>query len=248
MRWLLLLLLCCHFAAFAHVEIRMGLHNFPPYSVMTDNSVCGGEAVDLTREILETADIKVVAVCATAARLYKMLGTGEIDLTINIKQTKALPANVSFIEPPYTQLSLVLLSNATPSGALNSVEKPTIAAIRGFDYSGQRQRLSAQGYQFVDLPDSIDAIEMFIKGRSNALLTYEAPFNFFMAQRYLPLAAIYNRQLLDSINAYFAVSDLSLHKTYIQQALSAYAATEQLRYFTPPPGSSSAKLVPDSVP
>ncbi|MDX1677412.1 substrate-binding periplasmic protein [Arsukibacterium sp.] len=237
MRWLLLFLLCCHFMTLANVEIRMGLHNFPPYSVMTDNDVCGGEAIDLTREILETADIKVVAVCATAARLYKMLGTGEIDLTINIKQTKALPANIRFIEPPYTQLSLVLLSNDTPAGALNSVEKPTIAAIRGFDYSGQRQRLSAQGYQFVDLPDSIDAIEMFIKGRSNALLTYEAPFTFFMAQRFLPVATTYNRQLLDSINTYYAVSEQSLHKTYIHQALSGYAAAKQLRYFTPPPVS-----------
>jgi polar amino acid transport system substrate-binding protein len=206
---------------------------------MTDNGVCFGEAVDLTREILETADIKVIAVCAPAARLYRMLGNGEIDLTINIKQTKALPANVSFIEPPYTQLSLVLLSHVTAAVALNSVEKPTIAAIRGFDYSGQRQRLSAQGYQFVDLPDSIDAVEMFIKGRSNALLTYEAPFNFFMTQRYLPIATIYDRQLLDTLNTYYAISNTSLHKTYIQQALTAYAASEQLRYFTPPPISST---------
>jgi len=235
MRWLSLLLLCCHVAAFANVEIRMGLHNFPPYAVMTDNGVCGGDAVDLTRKILETSDIKVVAVCASPARLYKMLGTGEIDLTINIKQTKALPANISFIEPPYTQLSLVLLSNVTPTGALNSEEQPTIAAIRGFDYSGQRQQLSVRGYQFVDLPDSIDAIEMFIKGRSNALLTYEAPFNFFMKQGDFPKATIYHRQQLDRINTYFAISDQSLHKTYIHHAMSAYAASEQLRYFTPPP-------------
>src|SRR5690606_21589824 len=124
-----------------------GVHNFPPYFVMTDNDNCGGEAVELSRSLLQNDDITLTTVCATPARLYKMLQSGEVDLTINIKHTRALPDNVSFVATPYVQLSLVLLTH----GAAVAREKlPTIAAIRGFDYHGQRQVLVDKGYSFID--------------------------------------------------------------------------------------------------
>ncbi len=188
----------------------------------------GGEAVEFSRNLLQNSDIKLTTVCATPARLYKMLENGEVDLTINIKQTKALPDNVSFVATPYAQLSLVLLTH----GAAVAREKhPTIAAIRGFDYHGQRQVLGDKGYSFIDLPDSISAVEMFIKGRSSALLTYEAPFNYYLQQHNLAFEKHYQCQVLEHIDAYYVVSEQSVHKDYIQQQLSQYAAKEQLSYF-----------------
>ena len=209
-------------------EIRLGVHNFPPYFVMTDNEHCGGEAVELSRNLLQNSDIKLTTVCATPARLYKMLQSGEVDLTINIKHTKALPDNVSFVATPFVQLSLVLL---THGAAVAREQHPTIAAIRGFDYHGQRQVLGDKGYSFIDLPDSISAVEMFIKGRSSALLTYEAPFNHYLQQHDLPFAAHYQCQLLEHIDAYFVVSEQSAHKTYISEKLTQHANSEQLSYF-----------------
>ena len=209
-------------------EIRLGVHNFPPYFVMDDNEHCGGEAVELSRNLLQNSGIKLTTVCATPARLYKMLQNGEVDLTINIKQTKALPDNVSFVATPYVQLSLVLLTH----GAAVAREKhPTIAAIRGFDYHGQRQVLIDKGYSFIDLPESISAVEMFIKGRSSALLTYEAPFNYYLQQQGLPFEKHYQCQVLEHIDAFFVVSEQSAHKSYINDKLTEHARREQLSYF-----------------
>jgi polar amino acid transport system substrate-binding protein len=228
MRVLLFLLLSLNSPAGVGNEIRLGVHNFPPYFVMTDNDNCGGEAVELTRSLLQNDDITLTTVCATPARLYKMLKSGEVDLTINIKHTRALPDNVSFVATPYVQLSLVLLTH----GAAVAREKlPTIAAIRGFDYHGQRQLLADKGYGFIDLPDSISAVEMFIKGRSSALLTYEAPFNHYLQQHGLPFAVHYKCQLLEHIDAFFVVSEQSAHKAYIDEKLSQHADKEQLSYF-----------------
>ena len=210
-------------------EIRLGVHNFPPYFVMTDHDNCAGEAVALTRSLLQTDTIKLTTVCATPARLYKMLQSGEVDLTINIKHTQALPDNVSFIAPPYVQLSLILL---THGAAVAREKQPTIAAIRGFDYHGQRQVLTEKGYSFIDLPDSISAVEMFIKGRSSALLTYDAPFNHYLQQHNLPFEKHYQCQVLEHIDAFYVVSEQSTHKAYIDNKLTQHALDEQLSYFS----------------
>ncbi|MDP5137909.1 transporter substrate-binding domain-containing protein [Rheinheimera baltica] len=221
-------LLVVYSEAVFSAELRFGVHNFPPYFVLNSPDDCSGEAVELTRRILESETVKVTAVCATPARLYKMLELGEVDATINIKHTKALPQNVSFVAPPYAQLSLVLL---THGAAVAREKRLTVAAIRGFDYHGQRQLLEEKGYSFIDLPDSISAVELFVKGRSSALLTYEAPFNYYLQQHKLPFEKHYKRQVLEHIDAFYVVSKQSVHKAYIQQKLSQYAAKEQLSYF-----------------
>ncbi|MEH8018112.1 transporter substrate-binding domain-containing protein [Rheinheimera muenzenbergensis] len=229
MRVLAFTILLLSHAVVQAAEIRLGVHNFPPYFVMQDSNNCGGEAVELTRKLLQTDNIKVTAVCATPARLYKLLQSGDVDLTINIKHTKALPDNVSFIAPPFVQLSLVLL---THGAAVAREKQPTIAAIRGFDYHGQRQILTEKGYTFIDLPDSISAVEMFIKGRSSALLTYDAPFDYYLKQHQLPFARNYQCQLLEQLDAFYVMSEQSAAKSYISDKLSQYARKAQLSYFT----------------
>jgi len=225
---ILFIALLANLATAAEPVIHLGVHNFPPYFVMTSQDQCEGSAVEQTRALLQTNDITVQVICATPARIYKMLQSGEVDLTINIKQTKALPDNISFIATPYARLSLVLLSH----GAAVAREKtPSIASIRGFDYHGQRQILTDKGYQFIDLPDSISAVELFIKGRSSALITYEAPFNYYLQQNQLPFANNYQRQLLEHIDAFYVVANSSKLKAYIEQTLQHHADTAQLSYF-----------------
>ncbi|KKO44860.1 hypothetical protein WG68_13600 [Arsukibacterium ikkense] len=227
MRTLLLLLLSLSVQANADFEIRLGVHNFPPYFVMTDNDNCGGEAVELTRNILQQGNIRLTTVCAPPARLYKMLQNGEVDLTINIKHTQALPANISFIQTPFAQLSLILLSNSSAAAP----DKPTIAAIRGFDYHGQREVMAAKGFSFIDLPDSISAVEMFVRDRSTALLTYQAPFDHYLQQHKLSFEKHYQYKVLEHIDAYYVISEQSPHKVYITETLNRYASSEQLSYF-----------------
>ena len=210
-------------------EIRLGVHNFPPYITTDANGHCIGEAIEITRNILQNDKIKVSTVCASAARLYKMLQNGEVDLTINIKHTKALPRNVSFVEPPYAQLTLILV---THGAAVAREEHKTIAAIRGFDYHGQRPLLSEQGYRFIDLPDSLSAVELFVKRRTSALLTYEGPFIHYLQQNELPFAKHYQKQVLGTIDTHYVISAMSPHQDYIEKSLNHYATTNKLKYFT----------------
>lgn len=223
------LLMLTTFAGAADMEIRFGVHHFPPYIVLDSTGNCDGQAVELTRTILQKDGVKVTLVCATAARLYKMLQSGEVDLTINIKHTKALPDDVSFVEPPYAQLTLVLL---THGAAVAREAHPTIAAIRGFDYHGQRALLSEQGYRFIDLPDSISAVELFVKGRSSALLTYDGPFNYYLQQQGLPFARHYQRQVLETIDTHYVISGQSQHQDYIRQTIQHYASANKLSYLS----------------
>lgn len=227
---MLMLLLLLLLTPQAHsADIRLGVHNFPPFFVQHADGSCGGEAVELTRHILQSANITVEVNCASPARIYKMLQRGEIDLTINIKHTKALADAVQFVEPPYGQLSLVLL---THGAAVARDKKPTIAAIRGFDYHGQRQQLTDKGYTFIDMADSIGAVELFVKGRTNALITYEAPFNYYLQQQNLTFATHYQRFVLENLDTHYVISNASKHSALLRQAFEHYAQQHQQSYFS----------------
>lgn len=86
--------------------------------------------------------------------------------TINIKSTKALANLVEFSKTPFRKLVLNLYSH---SDAKNF---STISAVRGFDYQGYREKYAKEGVEFIDLPSTISAIRVFIKRRSNHLLSY----------------------------------------------------------------------------
>lgn len=227
MRMLLLLLMLMPQAHSA--EVRLGVHNFPPFFIVNADGSCGGEAVEQTRLILQSANLSLEVICATPARLYKMLQRGDIDFTINIKHTLALGEDVQFVEPPYGQLSLVLL---THGAAVAREKRPTIAAIRGFDYHGQRQQLIEKGYTFVDMSDSIGAVDLFVKGRTNALITYEAPFNYYLQQQNLAFAPHYQRFVLENLDTHYVISNASSRSALLRQALEQYATEQQQSYFS----------------
>jgi hypothetical protein len=58
---------------------------------------------------------------------------GNSRLNYKYKQTKTLPNNVSFINPPYAQLSLVLLTYINQSTALTSLQQPTRQLLEHID-------------------------------------------------------------------------------------------------------------------
>ena len=65
--------------------ITLALLEFPPHSYTRAGSMeCIGYAVEATRFIFAKHGFSLTAICAPAIRVYRMLETGEIDLTINI--------------------------------------------------------------------------------------------------------------------------------------------------------------------
>lgn len=211
----------------ATVTLKMGLHNFPPDFVVTkDGQHCGGQGLELTRQIFQPLHVRIEPVCLTPARMYLLLDSGEIDLTINIRSTRQVKLRHHFIAPPYRSLQLMLYSHPRSSQTSN---QQSVALIRGFDYEGERQKLLQQGYQLQDLPDSISAIEFFLLKRSQYLLTYQGPFSHYLqdhpaAKQQLPA------RKLQQIDTFYLLSDSSPHLALMRQQLQAYASQHQCRY------------------
>ena len=158
----MLLLLFLSAPLVAEQKVTMGLVVFPPYSILEEQTnKCVGRFIEITKKILTDYSIQLGAVCAPPARLFRLLEKAEIDFTINIKSTVALPKNVDFVEPPFSTLQLDLYSHKQ-----NKLDN-SVAAIRGYSYHGFRAKLVDQHYKFFDLPNSISAIQLFLKKRSS---------------------------------------------------------------------------------
>lgn len=207
--------------------VRIGIHNFPPdFVVSKDGNSCGGSGFEFLSRILQQAELTLEPVCVTPARMYILLDHNDIDFSINIKSTKAL-VDVShppvFAEPPYMMLQLVVYSHSRRASA---VHDGSIAMIRGFDYQGERQKLSNAGLRPTDLPDAVSAIEMFLKGRTEHLITYDGPFQAYVTAHaddaVEPLSSV-SRRTLQEIPTYVVIGARSPYRGQIETILQRHA-------------------------
>ena len=194
--------------------IVLGVVEFPPLVIKDPVGFgCHGEAVTISRTILELVGYKVEVECPPPARLFERIRKGKVDITVNVKGTKALDNNVTFVEKPFSHLSLVLMTNTGAGG------DKTVAAIRGYDYVGLRQELVDSNYTFFDMPNSTDAIQLFQFGRTTHLLTYEAPYLYHIERvpdNVSDLAVSMRR----NIPTFFAISNKSERKTELLEKLT----------------------------
>jgi polar amino acid transport system substrate-binding protein len=194
--------------------VVLGVVEFPPLVIKDDEGFsCHGDAVTISRTILELAGYKVEVECPPPARLFERVRKGDIDLTVNVKGTKALDNNVTFVEKPFSYLSIVLMTNSGLSG------QKTVAAIRGYDYVGLRQELVDDGYTFFDMPNSTDAIQLFQFGRTTHLATYEAPYLYHIERVPDNISDVAVSMRRD-IPTFFAISNNSARKDELLKKLT----------------------------
>lgn len=197
-------------------DVFYGIVAFPPLSIIDPNtSSCTGIAIDKLKAILEKKRLTLGGICAPAARVYKLIDAGEVDLTINVKSTEALKDSVNFFPVPFVTLTLVLVTNP-------SVDNNFVAAIRGFDYHGYRDQLSYDGLQLLDVPSANDATHLFMRGRTKYLITYLRPFNeFVLSSSVKPTPDATIEKLID-IDTFVGISRYSKRQGLIYEALQAY--------------------------
>lgn len=184
--------------------ITLGAILFPPNTqVDPATGQCFGANIKRTREILEKYDVNINVVCVSAVRIYKMIEEGSVDFTLNVKSTRALQPNVTFIEKPFSQIMLNLYQHK------DKMPMKSVAAIRGFDYAGKRQVLEAQNIEFIEQPTSISAIQVFIRKRSDGLLAYQNPVNFYLKSHDLKFDSNVDVTALMTISSHYAVSKKS---------------------------------------
>jgi polar amino acid transport system substrate-binding protein len=110
-----------------------------------------------------------------------------------------LPKDIVFIGTPFNTLTLDFYSHK------NTQSIKIIAAIRGFSYHGFRTKLTALGYEFFDLPNSISAIQLFLIKRSGHLISYRAPVQYLIEKNKLSMKDDVPVLPLANINIYYAM-------------------------------------------
>lgn len=212
------------------IAVRMGIHNFPPdFSVSADGNQCGGTAVEVLDQILLPQGYKIVPVCTTPARMYRLLDSGDIDLSISTITNKLISKTHSFLLPPYLELELVLYSHFP---ATDAPQDNTVAAIRGFDYQDMRGQMLKNGYKFIDMPDAISAVNFFIHQRSQYLLTYQGPFLYFMQHNHPDTINNFDYKSLKKLDIQVVVSAYSIHRLQLIKMIKDYAELHKCSYLT----------------
>lgn len=203
----------------------LGVVQFPPLIIRDlKNYRCYGSTIDHSTAILEELGYQVHVECMPAARLFTLVEAGKVDVTINISTTGALENKVTIIYPPYTYLSIVLANHAEKS------DGETVAAIRGYDYTGLRQELVKQGYTFIDVPSSLDAINLFLHNRTSSLISYLRPYEYYLDNR-VPDKSVKTHHIKRDIPTYFAISRTSKWHDELIKRFKDYSESQQISLF-----------------
>lgn len=210
----------------ARENVTLGIPVFPPYSIIDEKTnECVGDFITITKKILAEYAFNVDVVCAPPIRIYRLLKISDVDFIINIKSTKALPKDIVFVETPFNILSLDLYTHK------NTQALKSLAAIDGFSYHGFRTKLMAQGYEFLDMPTSISAIQLFLKKQSSHLISYRSPVEYHIQQKKIDIKDGVSVSPLLDVPTFFAISAQSPHLEKLQSALEDYASRHQLKFF-----------------
>ncbi|WP_337881266.1 transporter substrate-binding domain-containing protein [Rheinheimera sp.] len=227
-------------------KVRLGIHNFPPGFVMSgDGKTCSGRAVDILDRILNPVGLQIVPQCGTPARIYRQLDSGDLDIGISTITNPLVNHSHLFLTPPYTQLVLMLYSH--PESATGAATN-SVVAIRGFEYQGQRLKLIQQGFEFIEMPDAVSAINFFLHQRAQHLISYQEPFLHYLQQHDAAPQSQIRQQHLMTVDAQLVVSARSAYKERIIQAVAQYAARHQCHYLTACPPTDAAAPTPEIQP
>lgn len=198
--------------------ITLAVIDFPPFTILNRESmVCDGPFVDRVLEIFEASPYSINVVCNPPARLFRRLGTGDVDFTINISSTKGIQGKVEFFNRPFSFINLSLVSYL-------DAQQDTVASVRAYDYAGSRQVLSEQGYRFIDVPSPVDAVRIFLHRRSEHIITYKGPFEYMLKQMGETFEDRFIVETIASIPTYFAVSKTSVHSEGITAWIASYSS------------------------
>ena len=213
------------FAELLNKKLVLGVVQFPPLVVVDSNTYdCIGPAIDASKTLLTSLGYSVRVECVPAARLYSLIESGLVDITVNVRSTGALVQNVDFVDIPFSYLNLGLVKN------LSLEDDKSVAAIRGFDYLGLRNELRDKGFTFFDLPSSNDAVNLFIHERTANLLTYLEPYEYYLKQQSVSFLET-KIKLRKQIPTYFAVSRFSKHHDSLIKALNKFAKVHDVGTF-----------------
>ncbi|MFT6267737.1 MAG: polar amino acid transport system substrate-binding protein [Alphaproteobacteria bacterium] len=201
-------------------NIVVGLITFPPFIQKEGNDKCYGSAIDDLQKIFSEHLYTLTFYCAPPSRIYRDFNQGLIDITINVKSTESLRANIIYSQKYYEVLEVVLYSK-------ESKQNQKVASIRSYNYHGTRQKLEFEGYEFVDVANTKEAIAVFLRGGTDSLLSYRQPFEHYFndgakKRRYAAFNVSFTQKSFISVPSYFAVNTKNRKAQEIVDKIDAY--------------------------
>jgi polar amino acid transport system substrate-binding protein len=189
-------------------RLNIGLIVFPPYIQQDEKGNCFGPTIETIRSVLPAESYLLNIYCTTPARIYRDFENGKIDITINIKSTEGLSKDVYFSDKPARTLEIMLYSR-------KDREISTVSAIRQFNYDGVRQELENSGYKIIDQANSKEAVVTFLRGGTDALVSYKMPFDYYKNQLFKDASnfgfdAQYTEHQMLSVTTHFVVNKKNL--------------------------------------
>lgn len=157
------------------LTVNVGLTVFPPLIQEDGEGGCFGSVVDKINSTFPSSQYDVNLYCSTPTRVYRDLANSMIDLTVNVKSTKSMTDNVYFSDRPAATLQVFMVSY--PNSKIESV-----LAIREFSYGNMRDTLLEQGVNIVEQSNSKEAVTVFLRRGTDAIITYRLPFDFYYDQ------------------------------------------------------------------
>lgn len=205
----------------------IGLLLMSPYTVYDEKTnLCKSEALKVTKKILLAYSMDLSAICAPPVRIYQLMQNGELDFTINIKSTKSLNENTLFVDTPYRILQLNLYTHKELSS------RKEIASVRGFNYEGHRNNFQEDGFKFIDVPDSLSSIKIFLRKRTSHLISYEAPIIHYLNENKKVLGSDITISPIVSVTSHYAISHTSPYKEKLLSIFVDYAKEHNVSTFS----------------
>lgn len=199
-------------------KISVGLIVFPPMVEKSNDGICSGNAIEQINSVLPETEYDLSIYCTTPARVYRDLASGKIDVTVNVKSTESLGENVYFSKEPLYILEVKLYTAIDAKAS-------SVSAIRFFNYHGMRDKLLAENYQFQDHTNSKEAITVFIRGGSDALISYRTPFEYYLEQIQSKQGLAkegfeYETRDLVDVPTYFVINMSSRHAQHLLEVIN----------------------------
>lgn len=204
--------------------VNAGLIIFPPFIDQLENNQCFGMAIDDLKKIFPANKYVLNIYCASPSRIYRDFNEGFVDITINVKTTISLASNITYSKLPYSSLEIFLYSNT------KNVEQPlSIAAIRSYSYNGIRLALENNGNVFIDLSNTKEALAVFLRGGSDAILSYKQPFEHYLNEGdqnglFGLLNVSYKEEFLGSSPTFFAINKRNKRSEELAKRIDDYLA------------------------
>jgi polar amino acid transport system substrate-binding protein len=166
-----------------NLTINVGLTVFPPLVQEDEAGNCTGATIDKIMSTFPPDKYQVNIYCSTPARVYR-----------DLANSKA----------PAVTLEVLLLSY--PENKVKS-----ISAIRQFSYGSTRETLEKQGLLILDQSNSKEAVTVFLRRGTDAIVTYRSPFYFYYDEilkknSLIERDIIFNEVSLGEVGAFFVVN------------------------------------------